>query len=301
MNAGDAPSSVRLWLSGSRPQTLLLSLTPIAVGATYAQAIYHRLALVPVIAAIVSAVAIQIATNLANDSADGARGADGDERLGPQRLVGAGLMSAARVRTGAIIASAIATLAGLVVAGYGGLPIVAIGLASLVCAWAYSWGPAPISASPLGEIFVALFFGVAAVAGTVWVAAGALDTTALLLGVAIGLPAAAVLTINNHRDRVQDARQGRRTLAILLGPRATVALYGCELAAASLLAGYALWPRAKIAALAALIGVAAAIVKTAQLSQVPISRALNAELVATVRFQIALAAAIIALLSSLTR
>lgn len=298
MKGAEAPSSPRLWLAGARPQTLVLSLTPIAVGAAYAQAIFHRLALAPVAAAILSAIAIQVATNLANDSADGLRGADGAERLGPTRLVGAGLMSAERVRRGALVASLVAALAGGVVVAWGGLPILAIGLAALICAWAYSWGPAPISASPLGEVFVILFFGVAALAGTVWIAAGAIDATAILLGIGIGLPAAAVLTINNHRDRIQDAKNGRRTLAILLGPRGTAVLYGCELATASLLAGYALWPRAKIAALVALIGLASAIVKSTRLLNTPISRALNAELVATVRFQIAMAAAIITVLLS---
>lgn len=299
MNADGAPPSFRLWLSGARPQTLLLSLTPIAVGAAYAQAIFHRLALVPVLAAIVSALAIQITANLANDSADGGRGADGGERLGPPRLVGAGLMQARRVQIGAAVSSAIAALAGVIVVAWGGLPILAVGLAALVCAWAYSWGPAPISASPLGEVFVVLFFGVAATAGTVWIACGALDATAILLGVAVGLPAAAVLTINNHRDRKQDAAHGRRTLAILLGPRATVALYGGELGAASLLTGYALWPVSQMFVLVALIGVVVAILRATRVSQVPISRALNGELAATVRFQLALAGAVVAFLLSL--
>lgn len=295
---GATASPLKLWLSGARPQTLVLSLTPIAIGAAYAQAMYHRLALVPLAAAILSAIAIQIATNLANDSADGGRGADGAERLGPARLVGAGLMSAQRVRTGAIVASIVAALCGLVVVAYGGLPIIAIGAASLVCAWAYSWGPAPISASPLGEIFVILFFGVAAVAGTVWIAAGAVDATAVLLGLAIGMPAAAVLTVNNHRDRAQDARSGRRTLAILLGAKGTVILYGCELALAALLAAWALLPLAQAAILLALVGCSAALARAVRMSHVPISRALNAELVATVRFQIGLAAAVVALLLS---
>ncbi len=92
MNEGASP--LQLWLGGARPQTLVLSLTPIAVGAAYAHAAFHRLALVPLAAATLSAIAIQVATNLANDSADGGRGADGGERLGPTRLVGAGLMSA---------------------------------------------------------------------------------------------------------------------------------------------------------------------------------------------------------------
>ncbi len=301
MQMDGSTSSLKLWLAGARPQTLALSLTPIAVGAAYAQAIYHRLTLVPLAAAVLSAIAIQIATNLANDSADGARGADGADRLGPQRLVGAGLMPAARVRRGAVVATLIAGLCGLVVAAYGGLPIVAVGIASLLCAWAYSSGPAPISASPLGEIFVVLFFGVAAVAGIVWIAAGAIDATCILLGIAIGLPAAAVLTVNNHRDRAQDATNGRHTLAILLGARGTILIYGCELAAASLLAAYVLLPRSQAAILIALVGCGAAARRAVRLAHTPISRAMNDQLVATVRFQIALAAAVIALLLSVAR
>ena len=191
--------------------------------------------------------------------------------------------------------------AGAIVVAYGGLPILAVGVASLVCAWAYSYGPAPISASPLGEIFVILFFGIAATVGTVWIAAGALDATAILLGAALGLPAAAVLTVNNHRDRAQDAANGRRTLAILLGARATVWLYGFELAGAALLSAYALLPLSRAAILIALIGAGAALVRAAALAHVPVSRALNAQLVATVRFQIALAAGVIALLLGLPR
>ena len=295
------PSTFRLWLAGARPQTLALSLTPIAVGAAYAQAVFHRLAPIPVIAAVVSAVAIQIATNLANDSADGGRGADDSERLGPRRLAGAGLMPVERVRRGALVASLIAAAAGLVIVAWGGLPIVVIGLAALVCAWAYSYGPAPIAASPLGEIFVVLFFGVAAVSGTVWIAADAIDATCILLGVAIGLPAAAVLTINNHRDRAQDAKNGRRTLAILLGARGAILLYGCELAGAALITGYALLPLTQGAVLVALVGCGAAVARALRVARIPISRALNAELGATVRFQIGLAAAIVALLLSLSR
>ncbi|HMN71113.1 MAG TPA: 1,4-dihydroxy-2-naphthoate octaprenyltransferase [Rhodoblastus sp.] len=301
MNAAASLSPIGIWIHGARPQTLVLSLTPIIVGVAYSFAVFHHVDIVPVLAATLSAVAIQIATNLANDSADGGRGADGAERLGPLRLVGAGLMSAARVRRGALVATLVAALAGLVVVAYGGAPILAVGVASLIAAWSYSYGPAPISASPLGEVFVILFFGVAATAGIVWLAVGAIDATALLLGVALGLPAAAVLTVNNHRDRAQDATSGRRTLAILLGARRTAFLYTAELAAATLLAGAALWPLSRAAGVIAAGGLAVALVRGHFLAQTPISRAMNRQLSATVRFQIGLALAIVGLLLSLPR
>ncbi len=296
MNAVASASPVGTWIQGARPQTLVLSLAPIVVGVAYAHAAFGRVEIAPVAAATLSALAIQVATNLANDSADGRRGADGPERLGPMRLVGAGLMSAARVRRGAMAATLVAALAGLIVVAYGGAPILAVGVASLLAAWAYSYGPAPISASPLGELFVVAFFGIAATAGVVWLAAGAIDATAWLLGVAVGLPAAAVLTVNNHRDRGQDKASGRRTLAILLGSQRTAFLYTAELAAAALLAGVALWPFSRLSAAIAIGGLVAALARGHRVAHTPISRAMNRQLVATVRFQISLALAIVCLL-----
>jgi 1,4-dihydroxy-2-naphthoate octaprenyltransferase len=289
--------SIGTWVLGARPRTLALSATPIAVGLVYAAVTYGRLAAVPVIAALASALFIQITTNLANDSADGGRGADrSDQRLGPVRLVGAGIMSAAQVRRGAIVTSLVAAAFGIVAVAYGGALILAIGTASLLAAWGYSYGPWPISASRFGEVFVIAFFGVIATTGIVWLGAHRVDATSALLGLAIGLPAAAVLTVNNHRDRVEDAISGRQTLAMYLGPAATAYLYVLELGSAAVIAGFALWPinRAGVVVAAAAFGVA--LYLGHHLARTPISRALNTMLSATVHFQIGLAAGIIAVL-----
>ncbi len=288
--------SVREWIAGARPQTLALILAPIAVGVSYAYVAYGPIDWIPVAAAAVSAMSIQIATNLANDSADGRGGLDGAGRLGPMRLVGAGVMSATRVRRGAQVATLVASLAGLIAVAWGGAPILALGVASLCAAWGYSYGPAPISASPLGEVFVVVFFGVAATLGIMWLGVHRVDSVAVFLGLAVGLPAAAVLTLNNHRDRAQDAVAGRRTLAILLGPSATPVFYSAELAAASILAGAALWSLSRAAAAAVIGALVIAVFMGRRLAHMPISRAMNRQLVATVRFEIGLAAAIIAAL-----
>jgi 1,4-dihydroxy-2-naphthoate polyprenyltransferase len=288
--------AARDWMRGARPQTLALSLTPIVVAVSYALAVYRSLTLVPILAATLSAVLIQVATNLANDSADGKNGADTHGRLGPERLVGAGIMTAARVRRGALVASVFAAAFGAIAVFYGGAPILVVGVGSLIAAWGYSYGPAPISASPLGEAFVILFFGLIATTGTLWLGAHRIDATAALLGLSIGLCAAAVLTVNNHRDRVQDIASGRRTLAILLGPVGTPYLYVAELAGAAILAGIALWPISAAGGVVAAIALVAALALGHRLSRMPISRAVNGMLVATVRFQIGLALAIIAVL-----
>lgn len=112
-----------------------------------------------------------------------------------------------------------------------------LGALSLLSGWAYACGPAPISYTPLGELFVIAFFGLGAVAGTYWLAAGALAPEPLLAGLALGLFAAGVLMVNNIRDAAADARVGRRTLAIVAGPRAASALFAVMMAAPFLLLG----------------------------------------------------------------
>ncbi len=283
-----------LWIRAVRPRTLTISVAPILVGVAHAAAGFGRVALVPVAAATLSALAIQIATNLANDAADGERGLDGPRRLGPERVTGARLMSAGDVRRGAVVATLVAIVAGLVAVASGGLPILLIGIASVLAAWAYSNGPRPISGTPFGEIFVVAYFGVAAVVGIEWLAAGAVVWDSALLGIAVGLPAAGVLTVNNHRDRVEDERNGRRTLAILAGERGAAAIYAAELLAAVALAAVAVG-----SALGALIvGLAAvpAVVLAVKLARMPIGRELNGRLGATAGFQLLLAGLIAAAL-----
>ena len=278
-----------LWIRAVRPRTLSISVAPIVVGVANAMATFGRVAVVPVAAATVSALAIQIATNLANDAADGERGHDGPARLGPERVTGSHLMTAGEVKSGAIVATLMAALFGLVAVVHGGLPILLIGLASILAGWAYSNGPLPISATPTGEFFVVACFGVAAVVGIEWLASGAVAPSAVVLGVAVGLPAAAVLTVNNHRDRVEDARNGRRTLAILLGERGSKWLYAAELIGAAgigaaAVASHGLAATAIVAACAL-----PATLLAVKLARMPVGRDLNGRLAATAGFQTMLA------------
>lgn len=280
---------LRYWVQGARPQTLMLIVSPMLAGVAYAYALAGRIAVLPVLAAFCSALLIQIATNLANDAADGAKGLDGAGRLGPPRITGSGLMSPAEMQAGAVFASLGAVLFGLVCVWSGGWPIISIGVASLAAGWLYSYGPRPISATPLGEIFVTLFFGIIATAGMVWLAAGRVDAAALLLGLAIGLPAAAVLTVNNHRDRHQDRLNGRRTLAILIGEIWTLRLYAALLLLAPCCAALALLPLSPMGALLTLALMPVALLLARELSALRIGSALNLALANTARFQLALA------------
>lgn len=166
---------------------------------------------------LIGALGIQAGTNLYNDVRDAERGADGPGRIGPTRVTAAGLASPRQVRSAAASAFAVAFVAGLVLVAVGGWPILLIGLASLAAGYAYSAGARPLSHRPWGELFVMLFFGVLAVAGSFYLQAGYFSLAAALLGLALGAQASAVLLVNNVRDIEADRQAGRTTLVNLIG------------------------------------------------------------------------------------
>lgn len=220
-----APSKLSVWWYAIRPRTLTMSIVPVVVGAVLAWRDVGRIVLAPVLVALIGALAIQIGTNLFNDASDGESGLDKPARLGPPRVTAEGWASAAQVKAAATFSFLIAAVAGLALVVIGGVPILAVGIASLLAGWAYSRGPSPISMGPFGEIFVLIFFGVVAVGGTYFVLAKSVSWMVFSAGIFVGLPAAAVLLVNNHRDRNGDVLSGRRTLAIRLGAPATRHLY----------------------------------------------------------------------------
>ena len=283
-------SRTRIWIQGSRPRTLSLSLTPVAVGAAIAWAEAARPRWFPVVVAALAAGLIQVATNLHNDAADFRRGGDTSARVGPKRVAAGGLVSAADVSRAALLCFVGAAAMGAYLAWVGGWPIVVLGLAAIASGWAYSGGPAPISYTPLGELFVLVFFGLAAVGGTYWLAASAVSLAALVAGGALGGFAAAVLLVNNHRDRDEDGHVGRRTLAIALGVEATKRLYAALMLAPFILLAplSRLLPSSHVAA--ALISAPFAILMIARLFREPPGPGLNAILAETAQVQIGFAA-----------
>lgn len=215
-----------IWLLGIRPRTLTMAAVPVVTGAALAWSEGATVNVPTFAVTLVCAVLIQIGTNLFNDAGDGARGADGADRIGPVRLTGAGLATARQVRGGAAACFAAALAAGIYLVWVGGTVILLIGIASLVSGYAYSSGPRPLSHGPWSEVWVVAFFGVVAVAGSYYLQALAPPGAPVLLtGIAIGCPAAAVLLVNNVRDREVDRRAGRRTLAGHLEPANARRLY----------------------------------------------------------------------------
>lgn len=208
------------WLTAARPATLSASVAPVLVGTA---AGVRDAGFRPVVfaAALTAALLIQVATNLANDVFDHQRGADTAERLGPVRVTQSGLLSPQQVRLGAYATFAAAAFIGLYLVYVGGWPILAIGAASIVAGLAYTGGPWPLGYHGLGDLFVFLFFGLAAVLGSCYLQAGRLNSTAAVAAVPVGMTVTAILVVNNLRDIETDRRSGKRTLAVRLGDRTT--------------------------------------------------------------------------------
>jgi 1,4-dihydroxy-2-naphthoate polyprenyltransferase len=230
---GVRPGSVRAWVIAARPPTLSAALVPVAVG-TACAAVEGSLKPGPALAALAGALLLQVAANFANDVFDYEKGADTEERLGPVRAAQAGLLTPGELRAGMAVVFALALAIGVYLTSVAGIAIVAIGLASIASAIAYTGGPYPLGYHGLGDVFVLAFFGFVAVTGTAFVQAGYVPSLAWAAAVPVGAIATAVLVVNNVRDRDTDVKAGKRTLPVRFGRRAGIAEYGALLTASYL-------------------------------------------------------------------
>jgi 1,4-dihydroxy-2-naphthoate polyprenyltransferase len=205
----------REWLAGTRPRTLPAAVVPVLIGSGVALG-YGRFFWWRAVLALVVALALQVGVNFANDYSDGIRGSD-ERRVGPVRLVAAGLAPPRQVRAAAFGCFVLAGVAGLALAAVTSWWLLAVGAACIAAAWFYTGGPKPYGYSGLGEVFVFLCFGVVAVAGTAYVQMDALSWLGLAASVPAGLLACALLMVNNLRDIGTDTVAGKRTLAVMLG------------------------------------------------------------------------------------
>ena len=237
------PVGIRVWLLAARPRTLTAAVVPVVVGTAVAAA-YGGFRPLPALAALLTAMCIQIGTNFANDFHDFQRGADTHERVGPQRVTQSGLVAPRTVRAAALGTFGVALVIGIYLAVVGGWPILITGLASIAAGWAYTGGPWPFGYHGLGDLFVFVFFGLVATAGTTYVQLHAVPPPAWIAAVPVGALATAILVVNNLRDIATDARAGKRTLAVRLGPDATRVEYVVLLVLA-LAAPFALLPFAR--------------------------------------------------------
>jgi len=225
------PSPVGSWVLAARPKTLSAASVPVLVGSACAFAL-EGFRWGPALAALAGALLLQIGANFANDVYDYEKGADTAERLGPTRAVQAGLITPSAMKRGMYVVFALSLLIGAYLTAVAGPIILAIGLVSIVSAIAYTGGPYPLGYNGLGDLFVFVFFGLVAVCGSVFVQAGEVPPLALWCSLPVGALATAILVVNNLRDFEQDAKAGKRTLAVRFSPKTVIYEYWLLLALA---------------------------------------------------------------------
>jgi 1,4-dihydroxy-2-naphthoate octaprenyltransferase len=224
-------SATRIWLMAARPRTLPAAVAPVLVGTALA-ATGGTFKPLTFLAALTGALFIQVGTNLSNDYSDARRGADTEDRLGPVRVTAGGLVPPRQVLIATYAAFAVAVLAGTYLIATAGWELLLVGAASILAGVLYTGGPRPYGYEGLGEVFVFLFFGVVAVAGSYFAQTEELAWEALVLAVPVGLLASAILVVNNVRDLETDRRAGKRTLAVRLGRDRARGLFAAMLAGA---------------------------------------------------------------------
>ena len=205
-------------------RTLPLAIAPVYLGSAVAFTLDRFDPLLAILALVV-ALFLQIGVNYANDYSDGIRGTD-DNRVGPQRITAAGLARPDAVKRAAFITFGVAVAAGLaIVVVTSQWWLLGIGALAVLAAWFYTGGKSPYGYAGLGEVAVFVFFGLVATVGTNFIQTLLIDPLAVLVGIAFGFYATAVLLVNNIRDIDTDTKVGKKTLAVRLGRKASKTLF----------------------------------------------------------------------------
>jgi 1,4-dihydroxy-2-naphthoate octaprenyltransferase len=220
---------MRIWLMAARLRTLPAAIAPVLVGTALAYTLEDVFRPGAFVAAMLGSILIQVGTNLSNDYSDARRGADAEDRLGPVRVTAGGLVPPKQVLMATYVTFALAALCGVYLVAVAGIELLFVGIASIAAGVLYTGGPRPYGYEGLGEVFVFLFFGIVAVAGSTFAQTESWPWEAFVLAVPVGLLAAAILVVNNIRDIDSDRRAGKKTLAVRLGRDGGRTLYAAML------------------------------------------------------------------------
>ena len=212
------------WIAGARPRTLPAAISPVVVGTALAYRLDKEISYANAFLALLVSLSLQVAVNYANDYSDGIKGTD-EKRVGPVRLVGSGLASAAAVKRAAFIAFGFAAIAGTLLSIRTSYILILVGLISIAAAWTYTGSNKPYGYRGFGEISVFVFFGIIATVGTFYAATERVVWQAFLLSIPVGAMSCALLAINNLRDLPKDDVVGKKTLAVVMGDKSTRDLY----------------------------------------------------------------------------
>jgi len=221
--------SISPYILAARPKTLPAAIVPVWLGCVLSWYLTDEFDLWVAIYTLMGAIWIQIGTNFFNDAIDSDKGADTERRLGPTRATASGLISRRAVYVSALVCLLVAAVFGFLLFQERGWTVIAIGIPSLYLCYGYTGGPWPLAYKGLGEIFVVLFFGLIAVAGTVFMQTGEWRSEAILLGLQAGLLSAVLISVNNLRDREEDTGNNKRTVAVILGEKVAKKLVVAEI------------------------------------------------------------------------
>ena len=287
------PGSLQAWAAAVRLPSLLVAISPVAVGTALAWQRTGQFELLIALLALAAAVALQVISNLQNDVGYTARGAElAGNRTGLPRATANGWLSVGQVRTAIVLCCALAIAIGLPVVAARGWPVLAIGLASIIAALAYMGGPRPIAYTPFGEFVVFVFFGLVAVAGSDFIQTGDIGVTTWLAAIALGALAAAALAVNNHRDIDHDRSVGRRTFPVVFGAQTAKHMYTASLYGAFALVLPMAWLESAATLLAPLLLLPTALRLNRDFLACPPGLAYNAILVRTFKLELGYAALI---------
>ena len=217
-------SLVGAWVEAARPRTLPASVSPVLLGCAlaYYDGVFD---VVPAVLCLLVALFAQIASNFANDYFDFKKGADREDRLGPERAVAEGWITPKAMLTGTFVTLGLACAAGLLLLCFADWRLIGVGIAIAICVLAYSAGPFPLAYNGLGDVCVLLFYGIIPVCFTYYIQTLNFSLLSFLLSVALGLLSVNILIVNNYRDYEQDKAARKRTTIVLFGRRAGRVFY----------------------------------------------------------------------------
>ena len=217
-------NKLKAWKLALRVKTLPASVIPVLIGGSAAYA-YGHFDWGIFLLIMLCALLIQTITNFLNEIYDFKRGADTEERLGPERGVAKGTIKLSTMYIVSAVLIIITFLTGLVIVAYSDLWILLVGILSLFFAYAYTGGPYPLAYNGIADIFVFIFFGLVAVCGTFYVFTGELNWMIVIAASVHGFLSTNILGVNNFRDIDTDPKAGKMTLQVRLGKKGSIALY----------------------------------------------------------------------------